>query len=95
MHEGGPIIEKYSNWGGKGRIVWNGKFVSILFFFLGGGGGVEGGGVGVKSNCYTNRLNCGYLFQESWMTIAPMLLSICGSKANTNLSNIAGVLLLL
>ena len=38
--------------------------------------------------------NCGYLFQESRMTTSAMVLSIRSSKANTNVSNIAGYLLL-
>ena len=39
--------------------------------------------------------NCGYLFRELWMTIPPMVLSICTSKANTNnVSSIARFLLL-
>ena len=70
--------------GGRGHIVYDSRFFSILFFW---------GGLG-----QTNILidwNLGYLFRESRMTTPPMILSFYSSKANTNVSNIAGFLCLL
>ena len=76
------------------------SLICFLFFFVffvrgGGGGGGGRGGTGFKSNYYTNRL-------KLWLSIPRIVddypsngtvLSIRSSKANSNVSNIAGFLL--
>ena len=65
----------------------------FLFFVFGVGGWGRVGG-GLSQTFILIDWNCGYLFQELWMTIPPIVVSIRSSKANTNVSNIAGFLLL-
>ena len=76
--------------GGRGRIVWEGRFFSILHFVV----WWRREGVG-RSNYYTNRLKLRLSFPRIVDDYSPMVLSIRSSRANpNNVSNIAEFLLL-